>query len=94
MVWTSIVEFDFQKDLFSNKGLIMNFSKENQLSLADIGADQPFQDHHHPAAYRRSHYGANQTRTNQTQKPLNQTLSFCQISNRREKALSLFRQCQ
>ena len=87
IVWTSIVEFDFQNDLFTNKGLIVDYSKENQLSSADTGADQLFRDHLHQAAYRYAHY-----RASQTKKPLNEKFSFCQIPHRREKALSPFRQ--
>jgi hypothetical protein len=63
----------------------MDFSKENQLSFAD--ADKLFRDLLHQAAYRYAHY-----RTSQTQKPLNEKLSFCQIPHRREKVLPLFRQ--
>lgn len=65
----------------------MDFSKENQLLFADTGADQLFRDHLHQAAYRYTHYTASQT-----QKPLNQILSFYPIPHRREKFLALFHQ--
>jgi len=55
MVWTTIVEFDFQNDLFTNKGLIMDFSKKNYPSFADTCADQLFRDFHR-VAYRYTNY--------------------------------------
>jgi len=43
----------------------MDFSKENQFSSADTGADKLFGDHLHQAAYRYANY-----RDSQTKKPL------------------------
>ncbi len=82
-VWTNVVEFDFHNDLFTNKGLIMDFSKENQRSSADANADQFFRAFFYDGVCRYVYY-----RVCQTKKLLGEIQSIFQHPHRGEQVFS------
>ncbi len=77
------VEFNFQNDLLTNKGLIMDFSKENLRSAASTGADQLSRANLHDTACRFAYYRVCQTNT-----ALQAILILSQKPDRREQAPS------
>lgn len=78
ILWTNIVQFDFQNDLFTNRGLIMDFSTQHQSSSADACADQLFRTH-----FLTQHLHIPYP-VCQTKKLLNVILSFSQLSPMRK----------
>lgn len=86
-VWTSVGEFDFQNDLFIDKGLIMDLSLENHLLSANAGIERRLRVHLYLTV---SQICPSSIFPNKKISEFNNL--FCQTPRRREKAYVQSRQ--